>query len=273
MLNIYIEGFKEMIYGLDELLPGGIAVSVCDTEKLLYSWASPGFNFDNGKPGNPITAGGPVEKVLQTGNKIIAEIPREIYGTPVKAFCWPVKKEGKAIGTWGLVIGRDIAWQLKENMNNMEKNSSQVASATEELAASAVELHTNQLKMQETSSTTIEKIMQINYVVEQIKAIANQTKMLGINAAIEAAHAGNEGKGFAVVADEIRKTGDNTNTVLNEVTLITTEINKDLENLKAVLDKGVDQSSNQASATQEITASMEELSSIILEVNKLTEIF
>ena len=174
-----------------------------------------------------------------------------------------------------------VVTQLSAGIQQIAANASSVAGQTEAASdkavkgGAAVDKAVNQMSQIEqtvnTSAQVVAKLgersKEIGQIVETISGIAGQTNLLALNAAIEAARAGEQGRGFAVVADEVRKLAEQSEAAAKKISGLISEIQGDTDKAVSAMQQGTQEVKTGAEVVNAAGASFLEIADLVTEVS------
>ena len=163
--------------------------------------------------------------------------------------------------------------RLAANTQSYTQEATDKASQSIEITNNALHLITELTSSLDQSSENIQSLAnhseQISSVLDVIKGIADQTNLLALNAAIEAARAGEQGRGFAVVADEVRTLAKRTQESTIEIESMVALFTKDTASAVLSMSKSTEHGHLSSQATHNTNAKIKEIQKAIDEVNDM----
>lgn len=145
-----------------------------------------------------------------------------------------------------------------KSIEEMAASTQQIADNTQTTNTASRQAKEVLIDMAEAFGGLAEKSKEIGQIVTIIEKFADQTNLLALNAAIEAARAGEHGKGFAVVADEVRKLAENSSASVKEIADLSEEIQGEIGRLLASSEGVVEAMDKAVGLVEETSASVQQ---------------
>ncbi|HYK74375.1 MAG TPA: methyl-accepting chemotaxis protein [Pseudoneobacillus sp.] len=253
-------------------IPTDTSIAIGDQEKIIAYFPGEKINLQLA-PGMQIKPGTPADTVLKKGESIRTIVPASLHGIEFTANLLPLKDEnGQVIGVMSLGIMHqneeallkisneltDFLDLVNENVGNVSNGAFSLFSYTRDL------IHAS-----EEASKQVEKTTE---VLTFIKQVANQTNLLGLNAAIEAARANEYGKGFNVVANEIRKLSQHTRSSTETIQDTLENIRESMESINKMVQKISNVGEIQKENIKHIHESVEEIHHMSKRLNEFANL-
>ena len=214
-----------------EIMQTDMGFAITDNKKFVVQTDGQTVKL-NISPGDPVNPKSAMAEAMRTKKPAVKNMDASLYGIPVRIYGYPLLDENNHVmGSVGIAKNIETWTGLNQSAEELSESSKEVENIINQFLEVASQLNNDSVLLQNKADDINQKFQETNQILESIKSISSQTRLIGLNAAIEAARIGDVGKGFGVVANEIRKLSGNSNDASIEIEKTLKELQKDLENI------------------------------------------
>lgn len=265
------QAFNDLIPYMQAFFDDEVAFTISSVDRFIKVMNSKNINL-NARPGDPLKPGGAAYECIKAKNNVTLIVPKEVFGTEIKAIGIPVKDEkGTVIGSIVLVKSLkryyeilDLSNTLSSALNDISKASNLISADIERAVKSNEKILLDVHEAESDAKNTDE-------VLGFIKNVASQTNLLGLNASIEASRAAEHGRGFSVVATEIRKLSNSSSHSINEINKTLNKIQTSVSKIAESITSNSSIFKDQLSEIQSMDSSLKNLKDLALKLSEMAK--
>ncbi|QOS81718.1 chemotaxis protein [Paenibacillus sp. JNUCC31] len=236
------------------------SLTVYDHEKVLYSVSTDKFNLGFNE-GDPLLDGYKNFTALTNGREAtLTHLPAEFYGIELDVLNIPILDDNhQVVAIFCVSYDQSNQNQLEAIIQENRTINGTLVDMDQHVAAHAEELQATSEQILENTRLAVHNSSQINKVAGFIREISEQTNLLGLNAAIEAARVGEAGAGFGVVATEVRKLSVDAKQATSDIDISLKDVQEVIKQMEVEVSQIAASSQEQATLVSSFTDVIEKL--------------